>query len=449
MSTKYVQDMTEGNVVSHLMKFAMPMLIGNIFQQFYNLIDAVVVGQFVGKQAFAAVGSTQSLSFLFFSVVLGFASGISIIISQYFGAKEDGQVKRAITNSIYVIGTAAIFMSLLAIFFATPILRVMNTPDELLKDASTFLRIVSGGMLAIAAYNAIASILRALGDSRTPLYFLVASCVLNVILDLILVLMFGFGVAGAAFATVISQAFAALGCILFAMKTNPYFKLKREDFKVSWPLILKCIRIGVPVAIQNSVIAISLVLLQRVVNVFGETAMAAFTGIGRIEQLIQQPFNSFGAAIATFTGQNIGANQIDRVKKGYHKSILIIAILSLCALLAAQFGGRIIMHLFVTDEDVIQLGATGIRITSCMYFALGMIYITRGLLNGAGDAFYSMINGFIEVVGRVGFSSILVTIPAVGIWGIWGTTALTWLITGSASIIRYKQGKWKKKSLVN
>jgi putative efflux protein, MATE family len=449
MSTKYVQDMTEGNVISHLIKFSLPMLIGNIFQQFYNLIDAVVVGKTVGKNAFAAVGSTGSLNFLFFSVVLGFATGIAIIISQYFGAKEEDQVKRTITNSIYVIGVVAIIMSLLAFSFASPILQLMKTPAPILKDATTFLRIMSAGMIAVATYNAVAFILRALGDSRTPLYFLIASCILNVILDMILVVLLHFGVAGAAIATVISQAFAALGCILFAVKKNPYFKLKSEDFKISWPIITKCIKIGIPVAIQNSVIAFSLVALQRVVNHFGETSVAAFTGISRIEQLIQQPFNSLGAAMSTFSGQNMGANKLDRVKKGYHKSILLVTIFSLCALLAAQFGGRTIMHLFINDPDVIELGANGIRITSTMYFALGMIYITRGLLNGTGDTTYSMINGFVEVIGRVGFSSILIKIPVIGVWGIWATTGLTWFITAAASVIRYKQGKWQKKSLVN
>ncbi len=449
MSAKYVQDMTNGNVISHLIKFSLPMLIGNVFQQLYNIIDAVFVGHFIGDEAFAAVGCTGSISFLFFSVVLGFASGIGIIISQYFGAKEDAQVKRSITNSIYVIGTVAIAMSLLAFLLAEPVLIFLKTPADLLPNASTFLKVLSAGMIAVASYNAIAFILRSLGDSKTPLYFLIASCLLNILLDILFIPVLKLGVAGAAIATVISQASAAFGCIIFAIQKNPYFKLQKSDFKVSWPIITKCIRIGVPVAIQNSVIAISLVSLQSVVNRFGETAMAAFAGISRIEQLIQQPFNSFGAAIATFAGQNIGANKIDRVKQGYHKSILIVAIFSFCALLAAQFGGHIMMQLFVKNPESIRLGAFGIRITSSMYFALGMIYITRGVLNGCGDSFYSMINGFIEVIGRVGFASLLVAIPFIGIWGVWGTTALTWFITAAASVIRYKQGKWKKKSIVH
>lgn len=218
--------------------------------------------------------------------------------------------------------------------------------------------------------------------------------------------------------------------------------------KVSWPIIVQCIKIGVPVALQNSMIAVSLVALQRVVNGFGEVAVAAYTATSRIEQLIQQPFNSLGAAMATFAGQNMGAGKLDRVKKGYYKSILIVAAFSVIALLAAQLGGHSIIGLFVKEEAVIDIGARAIKITSCMYFALGMIYVTRGVLNGTGDAFYSMINGIVEVVGRVGFSTGLAMIPAIGVWSVWTTTGLTWVITAAASIIRYKQGKWENKSLV-
>ncbi|MDP4091183.1 MAG: MATE family efflux transporter, partial [Bacillota bacterium] len=256
------------------------------------------------------------------------------------------------------------------------------------------------------------------------------------------------GVAGTATATVISQACAALGCITFAWLKNPYFKLKREHWKISRPIITKCIRIGIPVAIQNSMIAVSMVALQSVVNSFGKTAVAAFTATSRVEQLIQQPFNSLGAAISTFSGQNMGANKLDRVKRGYHRSILIIAVFSFIALLAAQLGGRAIMQIFVKDEAVIALGSRAIRITSCMYFPLGMIYITRGLLNGTGDAFYSMINGFVEVIGRFGFSSVLAMLPVFGVWSVWFTSGFTWTITAVASVIRYKQGKWQTKSLV-
>lgn len=448
MASKYLHDMTEGNEVSLLIKFSLPMLVGNIFQQFYNIIDSVVVGRYIGANALAAVGATGSLNFLFFSVCMGLSVGIGIIISQYFGAKRETQVKRAIANSIYVIGAAGIIMSIIAVVFARDILEILRTPADIIDDATVFLRIVSGGMIAVAAYNAISSILRALGDSTTPLIFLVISCGVNVVLDLIFVLKLGLGVAGTGYATIISQATAALGCIIFAMTKNPYFKLKKEHLKLDWPIVAKCVKIGVPVATQSSMIAVSLVALQSVVNGFGEIAVAAFTATSRIEQLIQQPFNSLGAALSTFSGQNMGANKIDRVKKGFHKSIFIVAVLSIVALLAAQFGGRLIIELFVKDEAVIAMGAMALKITSCMYFPLGMINITRGLLNGTGDAVYAMINGFIEVVGRVGFSSVLAMIPIFGVWSVWITTGLTWVITAIASVIRYRQGKWESKSLV-
>lgn len=246
--------------------------------------------------------------------------GIGIIISQYFGAKKEEQVKRAIANSTYVIGASGVVMSILGVVFARQVLQLLNTPPEILNDSVAFLRIASGGMIAVAAYNAIAAILRALGDSSTPLVFLIISCAINVLLDLIFVLKFGLGVSGTAYATVISQACAAIGCLVFALIKNPYFKLKKEHWKISESIITKCIRIGVPVAAQNSLIAVSLVALQSVVNGFGETAVAAFTATSRVEQLIQQPFNSLGAAMSTFAGQNMGANKLDRVKKDITKA---------------------------------------------------------------------------------------------------------------------------------
>lgn len=228
MSINYVQDMTEGNEVKLLIGFSLPMLIGNIFQQFYNLIDSIIVGKYVGANALAAVGATASLNFLAFSICLGLSIGIGIIISQYFGAKKEEDVKSAIANAVYVIAVSGLIMSLVTCLLAQPILELMRTPPEIIDDSVKFLRITSGGMIAVAAYNAIAGILRALGDSRTPLLFLILSCGVNVGLDLLFVLKFGFGVAGTACATVISQAIAALGCITFALTTNPYFKLKKN-----------------------------------------------------------------------------------------------------------------------------------------------------------------------------------------------------------------------------
>lgn len=449
MAGSYVQDMTEGKEMSLLVRFSMPMLIGNIFQQFYNMVDSIIVGNYEGANALAAVGATSSLNFLFFSLCNGMSMGIGIMISQYFGAKNEVYLRKTIANTIYIIAVSGVLMSVLGILLAKPILQFLHTPDVILADAVLFMQIVSGGILAVAAYNAVAAILRALGDAKSPLIFLIVACLINVVLDLIFVIRFGMGVMGVGIATVISQAVAAIGSLLYAVATNPYFKISREELRYDKNIIEKCVRLGLPVAAQSSLIAISCVALQSVVNGFGANVVAAFTATSRVEQLVQQPFNSLGAAVSTFSGQNIGARKLDRVKRGYYKSVVLVAAFSALMLVAAYLFGNAIMRLFVNDEVVISIGAKALKITSLLYFPLGMIYVTRGLLNGAGDAFYAMANGMVEIVGRIGFANLLVLIPAIGVWGVWWATGLTWLITGFASVFRYYQGKWKYMSVVD
>ncbi len=445
MSKTYVRDMTKGNIVSHLFVFSLPMLVGNLFQQFYNMVDSIIVGKFVGPNALAAVGVTSSLNFLIFSVCNGAASGIGVLVAQYFGAGNREYVKRSIINSFYVILGLGAVMSILGVCLSRTILQLLNTPPEILDDATTYMRILSGGMLGVAFYNCISSILRALGDSRSPLYFLILSSILNVLLDLLFVLVLDMGVKGVAVATVAAQVISAVGSFFFALAKNEYFRIDRSYFALERNIVGKCLRIGMPMAGQMSMIALSCVVLQGVVNQFGAMVVAAYTATNRIEQLVQQPFSSLGTALATFTGQNVGAGKIDRVKRGYKNSILMVAVFSAVMLLVMWVFSRSIMTLFVDDSTVIELGSRAIRITGCMYFALGMIYVTRSVLNGAGDAMYALINGVMEVLGRVGFSNFLTAIPAIGMWGIWFTTGFTWVITAAASVIRYTSGKWKNR----
>lgn len=447
MNSKYVQDMTKGNEMTLLIRFSIPMVIGNIFQQFYNMVDSIIVGKYVGKGALAAVGATGSLTFLFFSLCMGMSIGIGILVSQYFGGNDEKYVKKTIANSVYVMMTIGILMSVLGVVFAKPVLELLKTPPEIMNDAVDYMRIACAGIVAVSAYNAISSILRALGDSKMPLIFLIIASFINIALDLLFVIKLGLGVKGVAYATIIAQSASAIGAIIFAIIKNPYFRISLEERKPDKRLITKSIQLGVPVAAQNALIAVSCIALQAVVNRFGEDVVAAFTATNRIEQLVQQPFNSIGAALSTFAGQNMGANQIDRVKRGYHKGILMVAMLSILMFAVAWLFGEPIMRLFVNDASVIYLGSMALRITSTMYFGLGMIYVTRGLLNGCGDAFYAMINGGVEVIGRVVFPTMLVMIPMIGVWGVWLSTGLTWVITAIASVIRYKQGKWKFKSI--
>lgn len=439
-----VKDMTHGRETPLLLRFMLPMLLGNLFQQVYNLADSVIVGQHEGANALGSIGCTGSITFLFFSFCNGLSMGAGILIAQYFGSGRGDKVKQTLANAFYIQMVSGVLLSIIGYLSARPILTLLKTPAGQIDGATTYLEIVCLGTLAVSLYNYAAQTMRALGDSRTPLIFLIVACLINVFLDLLLVVGLNMGVMGAALATVLSQCISAVCSLLYGFWKNLYFKLKREHLRFDREISAKCFQIGLPLAAQSILISISCVILQRVVNGFEEAVVSAFTATTRIEQLVQQPFNSLGSAVSTFTGQNMGAGKTDRVKTAFHKSIWIAAAISLSMLIACYAAGSFMIRCFVNDPEVIRIGAMGLRITSLMFFPLGMIYITRGLLNGAGDAFYAMINGAVEVTGRVGFSLLFVVIFPIGIRAVWFATGLTWVITALAGIIRYRQGKWLK-----
>lgn len=438
----YVKDMTEGNPTKLLLSFALPMVLGNLFQQLYNLVDSMIVGKFVGADALAAVGATGSLHFLFFSVCLGMANGIGINISQCFGAGNHEDVKKSIANAAYIMIVTSLIMGTLGCVLARPILALLHTPENILDTSVQYMQISCMGVLAVGLYNCVSSILRAVGDAKTPLYFLIVASILNIGLDLLFVKVFEWGVAGAAVATIIAQAVSGIGCLIFSFMKNPYFKLEKVHMRVEWQIIWKSVRMGVPLAFQSSLIAISCVALQSVVNTFGSTVVAAFTATSRIEQLVQQPYNSLGMAMSTYSGQNIGAGKVERVKLGYRKGCMIMMAFSFLMLPVIQFAGEPIMKLFVDEAEVIVLGANALKITSWFYMFLGAIYVTRGLLNGVGDATFAFLNGVVEMIGRICFAKPLTLIPAIGVWGVWWATGLTWMLAGVVSVVRYKQGRW-------
>ena len=440
--------MTVGSPARHIIKFTLPLLLGNLFQQLYNMVDSIVVGNFVGEDALAAVGACGSTNFLFFSLSSGLAIGIGIIVAQFFGAGDEKNVRNTIANSIYVLWGAAITVSIIGIVFCPALLRLLQTPETVIGDSIIYMRTSCAGILFIATYNGVAAMLRALGDSKTPLYFLIVSSIVNVVLDLVFVLVFEWGVFGVALATIIAQATSAFSCIIYAYHKVEYFRLTREQLKMNPRIIANSFKIGVPIAMQNSMIAVSCMVLQGVVNTFGETVMAAYTVIGRIEQVVQQPYMSLGSALTTYSGQNMGAGQIDRVKKGFRQGTVMVFIFSLCLLPIAYVFGEQIIGIFVNDPEVIAIGAKAIRINSLCYFGLGMIYVPRSVLNGCGDTGFAMINGITEVLCRVVFSLILTSIPLLGYWGIWLTTGLTWALTGVVCVCRYLVGKWRTKSIV-
>ena len=446
---KFVKDMTKGNPMQLLIQFSLPLLVGNIFQQLYNMVDSIIVGNFVGANALGAIGTTNSLNFFFFSLVAGLSVGIGIIVAQYFGFGDEEKVKDAIGNSIWIITICSVIMAIIGFVTARPILVLLDTDPVILNDAVAYLKVVSIGIVCVGFYNGVSGILRALGDSKTPLIFLIVASVLNVILDLIFVLSFGWGVVGAGVATAFSQLISALACIIYAYKSNTYFKLKKKNIKLNGSIIKKSCKLGIPVALQNSLIAFSLIVLQKVVNGYGATFTTAFTVVSRIETLVQQPFMSLGAAVSTYTGQNIGAGLKDRVRKGFNSAKLVSSIFALAIGVVFWIFAPSIASIFGKDADVIRIGANGLRITCCFYIFLGLIYTTRNVLNGAGDAMFSLFTGIVECIGRVGFAYPMTLIPFMGKYGVFYATGLTWFLNGMFSLIRYKCGKWKKIDVIS
>lgn len=430
-------NMTEGNSVKLILVFSIPMLIGNIFQQLYNVADSIIVGRMLGADALAAIGVTASLTFFFFALCNGFGSGGGIIVSQSFGRGDIKQVKNCIANTGYIMIVLPLVFGTIAFIIAPLLLKILQTPDNIFKDALIYIRVMSIGLFFVSIYNYVSSIMRALGDSKTPLYFLIFSCILNVGLDIIFVYVFKMGVFGAGLATVLSQFISNILCLAYAFIFNPYFKLSKKDLSINTNTIAQAVKLGFPLSLQFSMIAISSMALQRVVNTFGAVAVAAFTATGRIEQVIHQPYQTLSAALATYSGQNYGAKKYKRVIEGYHKTLLMMAIFTAIMFPVIQIFGEEITGFFVKDIEVIKMGAKALRITSLFYIFLGLIYVVRGVLNGLGDAFFALLNGIVEVIGRFTIPILLTMIPFIGLWGIWWSVGIVWFFSGLTSWMRY------------
>ena len=391
-------DMTVGNPVKHILLFSIPALIGNIFQQIYNLTDTIIVGRFVGAEALAAVGATFSITFLFFALCNGISSGGGIIVSQYYGAHDNDNVKRTIVNTGFIMLIVPIFFGSIGFVLAPYLLQLLSTPESIIAASTMYVRFMCVGLLFTSLYNFFTAVLRALGDSKTPLYFLIISTIINVIFDVTFVYFFNLGIKGVALATVIAQFISALSCGL---------------------------------------IAISSMAVQRIVNSYGTVVVAAFAATNRIEQFVHMPYTTLGMSLSTYCGQNFGAKKYDRVYTGYKKGLVMMAILSCVLLLVMQFFGGAITSLFVSEKEVIELGMMGLKLTSLFYFTLGMIYVVRGVLTGTGDAFFALFNGVVEVIGRFTIPIILTSYLGMGPKGIWLSAGIVWAVSGVTAWLRY------------
>ncbi|MGX7133256.1 MATE family efflux transporter [Enterococcus songbeiensis] len=405
-----MRDLTTGTPAKLIFIFTIPLLVGNIFQQFYNMVDMIIVGQTIGKEALAAVGATGSITFLIIGFAQGLTAGLSIITAQRFGAQDYRGVKRSFAVSIVISLVVTTILTILSLAFLRPLLLVMQTPPEILEQAQEFISVILGGMFASMAFNLLSNMVRALGDSRTPLFFLIFAVIINVVLDLVFIINFKMGVAGAGYATVIAQIAASVMCFIYIKKKIPLLQLTKSDFQFDKKNIRVHLNAGLPMAFQSSIIAIGAVILQSALNSLGTDVVAAQAAAGRIDQFATQPMMSFGVTMATFTAQNFGAKKYGRILTGVKQCLIMSCSFSIVAGAIVVLFGKQFVRLFVntSEVEVFHLAQIYFNIASSMYWILAILFILRYTLQGLGQTKIPTIAGVMELIMR-SFAAIVLT----------------------------------------
>lgn len=430
-----IKSMTSGTPGKLIFLFAVPLMLGNIFQQFYTMVDTMIVGQVVGVQALAALGAADWLVWMVFSVISGMTQGFSILISQVYGAERWGELKKNVSMTYLWTAVIAVVVVVVSQSTISPILRLMNTPEEILPVTLTYSRIIFAGLPIVAAYNALASVLRALGNSKSPLTAMVIAAFTNIGLDLLFVAVFHWGVAGAAVATLIAQTVSAIYCY-FVLRKIDIVRLKRSDIIWHQNLSGKMIKLGIPLAFQNIIISVGGLVVQSVVNGFGVLFVAGFTATNKMYGMLECAAIAFGYAITTYVGQNLGAGLIDRIKKGVHQGAVMAILTSLVITAAMILFGRNILSLFIsgTPEEialVLDIAYRYLFIMAAMLWVLYLLLVYRSALQGLGNTVIPMSSGIVEFIMRVGAAMVLPRF--VGTDGIFYAEIAAW--TGAAILL--------------
>lgn len=435
---KGIETMTVQVPWKAILRFSIPLFIGSLFQQIYSMADAVIVGRLVGVKELAGVGATGAMSFLVIGFATGITSGFSVVIAQRAGAEDGEQIRNSVAACCWLCAAVTTVMTILSMAGADPLLRLMNTPEDIFRYASGYIRIIFGGLGASIYYNMIAGILRAVGDSRTPLYFLIFSSVLNVILDLATILAFHGGVEGAAAATVLSQLVSAFLCHWYARRKYPDIWPVKRHWAASLFQGWKHMRIGLPMALQFSVTAVGIMILQAYLNSFGSAVIAGYTVAGKVENLVTQPFTTLAAAMEVYCGQNYGAGRSNRIRQGIASSLKMGAAASAGMLVLNVFFGRQMIRLFLDPYDpvIVGYGYTYLVIIGVFSMALCALQIVRSSLQGMGEALVPMAGGVMELVARWGGCVLLMPF---GYEGICFSTPLAWLLALTVLLIYYKK----------
>ncbi len=442
-----MRSLTSGHEAKGIFHFVIPMLLGSIFQQLYNVVDTWVIGNYVGKEALGAVGASFPIIFVLISLIIGISTGATVIISQYYGAKDNEKVKLSIDTIMYFLFFAAIFISVVGLIFSRQIFVLIKLPPELMETALLYFNIYLGGLILMFGYNAVSAVLRGLGDSTTPLYFLIISTVLNIILDLLFVIVFKWGVAGVSIATVLSQGFSFFLSVIYLNRTHTLINFSFFRVRFNKDLFMKSLKIGIPSGLQHTFVSLGMLALMTIVNTFGTDTIAAYTIAGRIESFALLPAMNFSMALTVFTGQNLGANNLERVRKGYHASLWMTSLASFVVTVIFLLFGKFIVSLFNNDTKVVEMGYDYLLIVSPFFIVFSFMFVNNGLLRGAGATLIPMFISLVALWGlRVPLSYYFSLY--MGTSGIWLGIPIAWAFGGICSYVYYKTGKWKKHIVV-
>lgn len=443
-----MKDLTTGHEGKSIFFFAMPMLIGSLFQQLYNTADSIIVGRFIGKEAMAAVSGANPIMFLLVAALMGVSLGFSILVSQFYGSGDLKKVKATIDTTYILLFIGSILISILGIVFGGPMLKLMNTPESVFAQSKLYLTIIFSGILFSAGYNSVSAILRGLGDSVTPLYFLIIATILNIVLDLTFIVVLRMGVEGVALATIMAQAVSFIISIIYLNKKHEVLKFKIKGIVYDNKIFKDGLRLGLPSGVQQMLFSIGNMALQFLVNSYGTSAMAAFGAGLRIENFISLPIMNLGSAVSTFVAQNIGAGENERVKKGIRESIKMTLVLAVTVIALILLFRENLIALFNTDKDVIKIGSSYLFIIGPFFLFIGTSFVLSSAMKGAGDSIFALISSIVSLwLGRLPASYMLSKF--FGTDGIWMGIPFGWTLGLIVTVIYYKKGHWKTKAIVN
>ena len=423
-----MRDLTKGNPTKLILMFAIPLLIGNVFQQLYNIIDVRIVGTTLGNNALAAVGSTSSINSLVIGFVNGLTNGFAIIVARNFGANDYEKMRKSVAGTLTLGLLTSIILTIISVTALMPFLRFLNTPDEIIKDAYAFIKIILLGMTAAMLYNVCSGVLRAIGDTVTPLLFLIVSALVNIVLDFTFILAFKMGVEGAAYATVISQILSFVLCFIYILKKYPFLRLHKEDFKLNRYLISELYGTGISMGFMLSLVSIGTLALQSSINTFGTQIIVAHTAARKLSEMFMLPISVFGAAAATFSSQNLGANRIDRIKIAINKNIMLIWIWSTIVIIATFTMAPLLIQLITgtKDTDIIKTATSYLRFNTPFYYVLCVLIVIRNAMQGIGDRITPVLSSIIELAGKV--AVVVYLAPKLGYFGIIISEPIVWIL---------------------